>query len=68
MSLNRNSSKLGDYVQAFGPLISIFNHAVLVCRISNKKLEILFCFWENSDFLCLHFYNGKSPSQDYFWP
>ena len=30
MCLNQNSSKLGGFVQAFGPLLGICNHVVLV--------------------------------------
>ena len=35
-SLNKNSSKLEDFVQAFGPQISIFYYLVLVGTKENK--------------------------------
>ena len=31
--LNQNSSRLGDFVQAFALQLSIFNYVVLVCSI-----------------------------------
>ena len=48
-----NSSKFGDFVQAFGPQLSMFNYLV---------------FWFPAIVLFyLHFHIGKSPSQDYCW-
>ena len=38
--LKTNSSKLREFVQAFGPQLSIFYYLVLVPSICNKKLEI----------------------------
>ena len=34
-------------------------------HLKTETFEFLF-FRENSDFPCLHFHNGKNPSQDYF--
>ena len=39
MSLNQNSGKTWDYVQAFGPQLNIFYYVVLVHNVKNEKLE-----------------------------
>ena len=44
MCFKSNSSKFGDYVQAFGPQLNILYHVVLVRNFKKENLEILFFF------------------------
>ena len=46
-----------DFVQAFGPQLSMFYYLVL-----GRSIKLF--FRENGDFPSLHFHNGNSP----FWP
>ena len=64
-SFNQHSNKYRDFVQAFGPQLSIFYHLVLVRSISNEKLENLFFSGKIVTSLAYIFTMEKSPSQDY---
>ena len=44
MSLNKNSSILGGFVQEFGLQLIIFKYVVMVCSSLREKLETLFFF------------------------
>ena len=62
----QNSIKLRDFVQAFGPQISIFYYLMLVRSIYNEKLEILFFSGKIVTSLAYIFFRCKRMIRSHF--
>ena len=64
-SLNQNSRKSRDFVQASGAQLSMLYYFGFASQHLNKKKRNVIFFRK---IVTSNAYNGKSPSRDYFWP